>query len=56
VASSVIGAITTAISVLVGSAIGQLYNLTLIPLVAGFLVIALTALFIELLLLRIKTK
>jgi MFS transporter, DHA1 family, multidrug resistance protein len=54
VASSVIGAITTAISVLIGTVIGQLYDLTLIPLVIGFLVTALTALLIELLLLRLK--
>lgn len=54
VASSVIGAITTAISVVVGSVIGQLYDLTLIPLVSGFLVMALMALFIELILLRLK--
>ncbi len=54
VASSVIGAITTAISVLIGTVIGQLYNLTLIPLVIGFLVTAVTALLIELLLLRLK--
>jgi MFS transporter, DHA1 family, multidrug resistance protein len=54
VASSVIGAITTAISVLIGTVIGQLYDLTLIPLVIGFLVTALTALLIELLLLHLK--
>lgn len=55
VASSVIGAITTAISVLVGTVIGQLYDLTLIPLVVGFLVTGLAALFIQLLLLRLKS-
>jgi MFS transporter, DHA1 family, multidrug resistance protein len=54
VASSVIGALTSAISVLVGTVIGQLYDLTLVPLVTGFLVAGLTALFIELILLRLQ--
>ncbi len=53
VASSVIGAITTAISVLIGTLIGQFYDLTLIPLITGFLVMALSALSIQLLLLRL---
>jgi MFS transporter, DHA1 family, multidrug resistance protein len=56
VASSVIGALTTAISVLVGTVIGQMYDSTLIPLVAGFLTATFTALLIELFLLRINAK
>ncbi len=54
VASSVIGALTSAISVLVGTLIGQMYNMTLIPLVSGFLIMAFLALMIQLILLRIK--
>lgn len=39
IASSVIGSISTAISVAVGATIGQLYNDTLIPVVTGFLML-----------------
>lgn len=52
VASSVIGALTSAISLLIGTLIGQLYDMTLIPLISGFLILALIALIIQQLLLR----
>jgi MFS transporter, DHA1 family, multidrug resistance protein len=52
VASSVIGALTSAISMLLGSFIGQLFNMTLVPLVAGFIILGGLALFIQFLLLR----
>lgn len=44
IASAVIGCVSLVISVCVGSAIGQLYNGTLIPVTAGFLVLSLASL------------
>jgi MFS transporter, DHA1 family, multidrug resistance protein len=52
VASSVIGALTSAISLLVGSIVGQLFDMTLIPLVSGFLILSVSGLAIQLLLAR----
>jgi DHA1 family bicyclomycin/chloramphenicol resistance-like MFS transporter len=54
IASSVIGAITSALSVIVGTLIGQSYNNSLIPLVSGFLILAAFSLFIQLFLSRIN--
>lgn len=54
VASSVIGAITSALSVIVGTLIGQSYNNSLIPMVSGFLILAALSLSIQLLLIRIN--
>ena len=39
IASAVIGSVSTAITVVVGSLIGQSYNDTLIPLATGFLIL-----------------
>lgn len=52
VASSVIGALTSAISTLVGSLVGQWYDMTQIPLAAGFAVLASSALVIQFILLK----
>ncbi len=52
VASSVIGALTSAISLLVGTLLGQLFNMTLVPLISGFLILSLLALTIQLFLSR----
>lgn len=43
-ASAVIGSVSTAISMVIGAVIGQLYNDTLIPVVAGFLVLNIASL------------
>ncbi len=40
VAAAVIGCLSSAIAVVIGSQIGQLYNNTLVPLVGGFLVLS----------------
>ncbi|MEJ2619647.1 MAG: multidrug effflux MFS transporter [Candidatus Thiodiazotropha sp.] len=47
IASSIIGALTSAISTLLGGLVGQAYDMTLIPLTLGFLVMGLAALTIE---------
>jgi len=44
IASAVIGAVSSIISMLIGTAIGQLYNNTLIPVTLGFLVMTTLAL------------
>lgn len=46
-ASSVIGALTSAISTIVGGLVGQAYNMTLTPLATGFLVMGLTAMVVQ---------
>jgi DHA1 family bicyclomycin/chloramphenicol resistance-like MFS transporter len=47
IASSIIGALTSAISTVLGGLVGQAYDMTLIPLTLGFLVMGLAALTIE---------
>lgn len=47
IASSVIGALTSAISTILGGLIGQAYDMTLIPLTLGFLILGLLALAVE---------
>jgi len=47
IASSVIGALTSAISTILGGLIGQAYDMTLTPLTIGFLVMGLVALAVE---------
>lgn len=44
IASAVIGAVSSVISMAIGTTIGQLYNNTLIPVTTGFLVMAILAL------------
>lgn len=46
IASAIIGATSSIISMIIGTAIGQLYNGTLIPLICGFLVLSSVALII----------
>lgn len=45
IASAIIGAVSSVISIVAGTAIGQLFNNTLYPLLTGFLVLGLLALF-----------
>ena len=47
IASSVIGALTSAISTILGGLIGQAYDTTLMPLTLGFLVMGLVAMGVE---------
>jgi DHA1 family bicyclomycin/chloramphenicol resistance-like MFS transporter len=44
IASAVIGSVSTLISMIIGAGIGQLYNDTLIPVVAGFLIMNIVSL------------
>ena len=44
IASAIIGATSSIMSMLIGTAIGQMYNDTLIPVTSGFLVLAILAL------------
>ena len=46
IASAIIGATSSIMSMLIGTAIGQMYNGTLIPVTSGFLIFATTALLI----------
>lgn len=54
VASSVIGALTSAVSTLLGSLLGQWYDMTQIPLAAGFFVLAGATLAVQFTLLKIR--
>ncbi len=45
IASAIIGSVSSIISMMIGTAIGQMYNNTLIPVTTGFLVMTLLALF-----------
>ena len=44
IASAIIGAVSSVLSMLIGTAIGQLYNNNLIPIVSGFLIFGIIAL------------
>tara|TARA_R110001592_G_scaffold27763_5_gene102649 strand:+ start:9637 stop:10848 length:1212 start_codon:yes stop_codon:yes gene_type:complete len=55
-ASAVIGSLSTAISVCIGTVIGQLYNHTLIPLVLGFLCLSAVTLILHMWLRHYTTK
>lgn len=46
IASAIIGATSSILSMLIGTAIGQMYNNTLIPVTSGFLILGLAALLI----------
>ncbi len=46
-ASAIVGSISSAISLIMGTLIGQAYNGTLMPLVTGFLVLAVAAYFLQ---------
>ncbi len=56
IASSVIGALTSAISTILGGLIGQAYDDTLTPLTLGFLVMGLAALAVEMWLSALRNK
>ncbi len=56
IASSVIGALTSAISTIIGSLIGQAYDMTLTPLTLGFLVMGLAAFAVEMRLSALRNK
>ena len=46
VAAAVVGSLSSLVAVSAGTPIGQLYNGTVLPLIAGFAVMAIVALFI----------
>ena len=56
IASSVIGALTSAISTILGGLIGQAYDMTLTPLTLGFLLMGLIALGVEMRLAVLREK
>lgn len=53
IASSVVGALSSGISVIIGTLIGQSYNQSLIPMFAGFLLLSISSLVLSL---RLKDK